>query len=196
MADHFENAKDEILLRTEGNGGPSNRDMLKAMGALAKDVDEAIDALDEKQEKRHDESVAAMKEHICFANVRDERIIALEKWREESSKKCVERMTAIAKQVAKDVHDPVHAAHLAADHTKNGRDPNDPSDAQFLEKRESAFPTGDQRTLFELILGWGILKWVITGACMALIVWGVTFWASSCAEKAAHEKLEQIETNP
>lgn len=187
MADHFEKAKDDILLRTEGNGGPSNRDMLKAMGALAQDMDEAIDALDKRQKTRHDESVAAMKEHICYADVRDERLEALETWRHESSEKCVERMTAIAKEVAAtvaaEVHAPVHEMHMAREH--NGGDQGE---------QEGMFPTGDKRTLMEIIFGWSILKWAVAGACMAGIVFGISYWGSSCAaERVENNALETQE---
>jgi len=190
MADHFEEAKDDILFRTEGNGGPSPRDLLTAMGALAKDVDEAITSLDKKQHQRHNETVAEMKALRNAGNVRDRRLNVIEKQHTTWEEECPRRLEAIIDEAVKrstGEHSTTHAAHMAEHHIQPRRREDDAAGENHRHER-SDFPTGDQRTLFELILGWSIVKWLIAGACMALVVWGVAFWASSCAEQAEHAK--------
>lgn len=193
MSDHFEKAKDDILLRTDGNGGPTNRDMLKAMGALALDVDEAMDELDERQKKRHIESVVAMKEHVLTAVRRDEQIRDLQGWREKSSASCVERMTKIAETVTRELHGSVHEQHMAEFHGKPRR-MDDPPDSEFTETRESAFPGSaeDDRSVRELLMGWSLFKkltWLIVSTVVAgILLFGISYygslWATDRAEQA------------
>ena len=145
-----------------------------------------LQAVDEDANRRHQETVAAFKEHCAEAVVRDLAIRELQDWRRESSEKCVERMTVIAERVAVAAHAPVHAAHMVSHHAPPRRE-DDPPDVAFVDKRKESFPAGDQRTLFELILGWSIVKWLLTLAVGAVIVWGVSYWASSCAATKVEE---------
>jgi len=135
-----------------------------------------LQAVDEDANRRHQETVAAFKEHCTEAVVRDLAIRELQDWRRESSEHCQERIEAIVRAE----HAPTHAAHMAEFHAPPRRE-DDPPDAAFVDKRKGAFPTGDQRTLFEIILGWSIVKWLLTLAVGAVVVWGVSYWASSCA---------------
>jgi len=151
-----------------------------------KDAVELVLAVDEDAVARHQETVAVLQAHCAEAVVRDLAIRELQDWRRESSEKCVERMTVIAERVAIAAHAPVHAAHMASHHAPPRRE-DDPPDEAFVDKRKGAFPTGDQRTLFEIILGWSIVKWVLTLAVGAVVVWGVSYWASSCAAQKVEE---------
>jgi len=168
MADHFEKAKDEILLKTDGNGGPTNRDMLKAIGALALDVDEAIAGLDKKNKTRHDETLKVLDMQAAEITCCQEDINVLEKWRTESSLTCVAKVREIAAEVAAELHGPTHERHLLEHHNEKpqtgtsplGRDYADPSDSQFTEHRESAHPLEDEE-LGDLRRFWRTFKWVI-----------------------------------
>ena len=141
-----------------------------------------LQAVDEDANRRHQETVAAFKEHCTEAVVRDLAIRELQDWRRESSEHCQERIERIVRAE----HGPVHAAHMAEHHGKPRR-MEDPPDSEFTERRESAFPTGDQRSVFEMILGWNIVKWLVALAVGAVIVWGVSYWASSCAAQKVEE---------
>jgi hypothetical protein len=159
MADHFEKAKDEILLKTDGNGGPTNRDMLKAMGALALDVDEAIDGLDKKNKARHDETIAVLDLQAAEITCCQQDIDVLEKWRTESSLTCVAKVREIAAEVAADLHGPTHERHML-EHHNDVRRMGDPSDAQFTEQRESAHPPEDEE-MGDLRRFWRVTKWAV-----------------------------------
>ena len=88
MTDHFEQAKDDILARTEGNGGPSSRDLLGAMQGLARDMDaqhrEQMDAtvaigdFARENRRRLDEGCA---ESVAYY----ERVEAIDRWRQKSA---------------------------------------------------------------------------------------------------------------
>lgn len=105
MSDHFEHAKDDILMRTEGNGGPTPRDLLLAIEALAQDSDE-----------QHTESMDAnatlqelLSTHCTEAELRDERIAVLETWRHDQVTHCEERVRELILQE----HHERHNAYVA-----------------------------------------------------------------------------------
>lgn len=193
MPDHFEKAKDDILRRTAGNGGPSTVDILTALGALALDMDETIAASDKAAEERHDESTRAMKKHITYADKRDERIETLEMKLTQYENDCPHRLEAIIDEAvtrSRADHGATHEAHMQTHHA--ARRESDPKGENHREERgESDFPTGDKRTLFEVILAWGVVKWLIAGVVMAVLVWTVSYWASACAaEKVENQAIE------
>lgn len=197
MPDHFEKAKDDILRRTADNGGPSTVDLLTAMGALALDMDETIAASDKAARERHDESTLAMKKHISYADKRDERIESLEMKVTRYEQDCPHRLEAIIDEAvdrAKHEHGATHEAHMQAHHAP--RRQTDPEGENHRDERGGSdeFPSGDRRTLFEVILAWGVVKWLIAGVVMAGLVWAVSYWASSCAaEKVESEAIGAIE---
>ena len=196
MPDHFEKAKDDILRRTAGNGGPSTVDLLTALGALALDMDEAIGESDKAAKARHDESTRAMREHIKYADKRDARIETLEVKMTDYERECPHRLEAIIQEAverAKSEHGATHEAHMQSHHAP--RRETDPAGENHRDERGgNDFPTGDQRTVFEVILAWGIVKWLIAGIVMAALVWGVSYWASACAaEKVENEAIGAIE---
>ena len=196
MADHFEKAKDEILQRTEGNGGPTNRDMLKAMGALAQDVDESIETLDKKQKTRHDQSFKVLSDHLEDAKVYNERITTLEGWRTESSLTCVAKVREIAAEVSKELHAPTHAMHMAEHHGEPRRQ-SDPSNAEFVEKRKSVVVTDDDRSFREILAGWSLLKklaWLIVSTLIAgILLFGISYYGSLWASNRAEQAFLHIE---
>jgi hypothetical protein len=156
MADNYERAKDEILKRTAGNGGPSNTDILIAMSALAQDGDD-----------QHQESITESKAirsllgaHCEEAGVRDDRIAKLEHWKDDQSKHCVERV----KQLIADEHRMVHAAHMDADH-RAPRRRGDEKDTDF---------SGDRRVWLMWTVGSRVTN-ILVAAITALIVMGLSY---------------------
>jgi hypothetical protein len=141
-----------------------------------------LQAVDQDAVARHQETVTVLRVHCTEAVVRDLAIRELQDWRRESSEHCQERIERIVRAE----HGPVHDAHMALHHAPPRRE-GDPPDVAFVDKRKEAFPTGDQRTLFEIILGWSIVKWLLTLAVGAVVVWGVSYWASSCAAQKVEE---------
>ena len=196
MADHFEKAKDEILQRTEGNGGPTNRDMLKAMGALAQDVDESIETLDKKQKTRHDETLKALDFQAAEIGCCEEDIAVLQRWRTESSLTCVAKVREIAAEVSKELHAPTHAMHMAEHHGEPRRQ-SDPSNAEFVEKRKSVVVTDDDRSFREILAGWSLLKklaWLIVSTLIAgILLFGISYYGSLWASNRAEQAFLHIE---
>jgi len=188
MADHFEEAKDDILFRTDGNGGPTGRDLLTAMGALAKDVDESIDELDKKQHRRHTETVNEMKALRNAGNVRDDRLNVIEQKHDAWERECPKRLEAIvceAVERSAHAHGTTHAEHMEAHHAEEPkrREDDAASDNHRSERRD--FPTGDERTMFEVVLAFGAVKAIVLALIIAVSAWGLTYWATSCAEENA-----------
>jgi len=170
MTDHFESEVQRFV-------GKQNGDELTPQIVYG-----MLQAVDEDANRRHQETVAAFKEHCAEAVVRDLAIRELQDWRRHSAETCQARIEAIVRAE----HTPTHAAHMAEFHAPPRRE-SDPPDEAFVDKRKGAFPVGDQRTLFEIILGWSIVKWLLTLAVGAVVVWGVSYWASSCAATKVEE---------
>ena len=164
MTDHFESEVQKFV--GQQNGDDLTPQIVYGM----------LRAVDQDAVARHQETVAVLEAHCAEAVVRDLAIRELQDWRRHSMETCQSRIEAIVRAE----HAPTHAAHMAEFHAPPRRE-DDPPDAAFVDKRKGAFPTGDQRTLFEIILGWSIVKWLLTLAVGAIIVWGVSYWASSCA---------------
>lgn len=126
MADHFERAWQDILLRTEKNGGPTPRDLLLAMKALADDDDE-----------KHEENMAAvagaaqlaadareaLDMHCAEAAVYFQETDELIRWRTTAADDCEARMRRVAHEVSKAEHERVHNDYVAslADQNFNDR---------------------------------------------------------------------------
>lgn len=170
MADHFEQAKDEILKRTVGNGGPQALDILTALGALAEDTDETAIKLAAKVEVQHTESLAAIEanrqvliSHCAEANVRDERISVLEEWRHDQVKHCEDRVM----KLIGDEHEGRHSAHMAAEHPVPRRS-EDPEDADYSSDRRVwlMWSIGSRLT--------NILVAALTAATVLLVNWLAT----------------------
>ena len=190
MTDNFEKAKDDILKRTAGNGGPGPMDLLVAMGALAAD-----------QDNDHRESMRAMKGivkrlevHQVEANVRDQEIADLQDWRRRSAEGCQERIEAIVKPLIEASHDIVHQRHLDESHGGLERRKDDPPDSAFLEVRGSAFPGSmpDERSFREMMLAWSATKKVLAVIASAaiLIIVGIT------VSYAGHELADEEQPVP
>lgn len=153
MADHFEEAMQDILLRTEGNGGPSTRDILMAIQALAKDDDEKheenmkeVRAAAESAEKTRQ----ALVEHIVEADERDRRIGALEVWQDDADENGEDR---IRKLIAEE-HARRHAEYVAS-----------MGDATFQNKLVWFFAT----TVGKFAL---VVLGIIAGIVLNLVVYG------------------------
>lgn len=184
LTDNFERAKDDILKRTAGNGGPGPMDLLVAMGALAADHD-----------NDHEESMSALSKlmerldvHQVEANVRDVEIADIQEWRRRSAEGCQERIEAIVKPLIEKSHDAVHQRHmdvhqlhLDASHGGAERRKDDPPDIDFVDRRAPIFTSAEDRTVWEMLLGYSVVKrilWLVVGA---LIVFAISYGADSCS---------------
>jgi len=209
MTDHFEKAMADIAINSAANGGPTIQDVLTALVAKNEDDDDRAEVL--RKEAREAKGIAAdlaraaVKEgatlaamndedhkhiisildvHLVQADSRDVRIAKLEAYKEDSERTCEGRVKKLISEEHKLVHDQhMNELHPMAAQQKGlsplGRDYADPSDAQFTEHRESAFP--EDRNLWEMLLGYSVLKRVIWLVVGALIVFGLSYGADSCS---------------
>ena len=150
---------DKVYLRVDKVAGIAD--------AAHKESMAAISALDEKLDR-----------HIIDASVRDQRIMALELWREELPQLCVLRTE---KMIAEE-HERRHAAHMDSDHERQ----SEPLLASLGAMSPSEdVEMGDMRRV------WRVGRWVIVLAITAMIAWGISFWATSCAEERAEGSTAQ-----
>lgn len=101
------------------------------------DVVELALAIDEDANMRHDEAVTEVREtrrllteHCAEADVRDERICALEAWRTEQATTCEKRV----RELIEAEHAERHGKHMEADHRLPRRS-GDPEDADYSGDR-------------------------------------------------------------
>lgn len=161
------------------------------------DVVELVFAFADDQEADHRESLVAidknrrmLEEHFIEADVRDERIEVLEKWRHDASEKCLDRVTAIVDEAWEDKHAPKHEEHLRQFHGSPRRSDDGNGEEHFADR--DRFPQGDQRTMFEMMLGWSVVKWLAALIVGALLVAGISYWTSSCAaQRVEKDVIEQ-----
>lgn len=163
MADNFEKAKDDILYRTEGNGGPTPRDILVALGALADD-----------QDQQHRESIEAIEEnrkllanHFKEATTRDNRILTLEEKIAKSETECPARVKAAIEAE----HERRHSAYVAS--LQKPRRKSDPNGKDYRKERNESkqvwlmWAIGSRITnIFFTALGAAIvifINWLFTG---------------------------------
>lgn len=197
MTDHFEKAKDRILKEARANGGVTVDHLFDALIATNDDLDEKLSEQRREAAEKHGETLRwhqdvleLLRVHGVEANVRDERLDVLEMWRTESSLTCVARVKEIAAEVAADLHGPTHERHMLEHHASVSRRAEDPQSDDHTAER-GGFPRGDQRTLFEMMLGWSIVKWAVAIAAAALIIAGISYWTSSCAAARVEEEVIQ-----
>jgi hypothetical protein len=177
VADHFEEAKDEILRRTAGNGGPSTVDILTALGALAKDVDEAVSALDQKQHDRHKDTIGEVRE-ICA------RVGRMENWRADVEVSCpLEIEAAIERGVEEAVerscskHDMKHEAFVEQleERFSQKRRSEDPLDDDWTSKRTTVATEADKQIWLMWMVG-SKLGYILLAVLIAVATWTVR-WA-------------------
>ena len=88
--------------------------------------------------------------------------------------------------------------HMAEHHGKPRR-LDDPSDAEFTEHRESAFPhtEDDDRSFREILAGWSLLKklaWLIVSTLIAgILLFGISYYGSLWASNRAEQSFLHIE---
>lgn len=129
------------------------------------DVVELALAIDEDANVRHDEAVAEVREtrhllteHCAEADVRDERICALEAWRTEQATTCERRV----RELIETEHAERHRKHMDEEHRLPRRE-GDPADADF---------TGDRRVWLMWSVGskvTNVLIAVLTAAAVMLV---------------------------
>jgi len=178
MPDNFEKAKDEILYRTKGNGGPTTRDLLIAIGALAQDVDEMVTGLDERQHKRHTETVGEVRE-LC------RRVGEVETWRSDVEVGCpakideaIEKGVEIAVERATCKHDLKHEQFVEQleERFSQKRRNEDPVDDDWTRRRSTLSSEADKQVWFMWMvgskLGYILIAVIITAINIVLnILW-------------------------
>lgn len=159
MTDHFEQAKDEILRQARTNGGVTIDHLFNALIATNEDLDEKlaeqrdIAAAKHAETKAwHDEVVTLVKDHLIEANLRDERLDGLERWREEQATHCEERITRL---IARE-HDHRHGEHMQSYHS---------ADATFQSRLVWFFATTIGKVML-VVLG------LVAGMLLNLVVYG------------------------
>lgn len=159
VTDHFEQAKDEILKQAKANGGVTIDHLLDALIATNLDLDEKLEAqraeaVEKHKETKawHDEVTAMVKEHLVEANLRDERLDGLERWRKEQATHCDERITRL---IVKE-HDHRHGEHMAGFHS---------ADATFQARLVWFFATTFGKVMLVVLGAAGVM-------ILNLLVWG------------------------
>jgi hypothetical protein len=130
-------------------------------GPTIKDVLDAIIATNDDAEERHIETVGALNDHC----------------EQYTHMTAAEWQAFVAER-----------NRMLADTKRAPRRMDDPSDSEFGEKRETAFPV--DRSLQDIIMGWRFGKWVLGIVFVAVVGWGLPFWADSCASANA-ERIVQ-----
>lgn len=155
---------------TKRNGDPlTPEDVVELVFAFADDQEadhkESLDAIDKNRQM--------LEEHFIEADVRDERLDVLEQFAEESRTTCKDRI----ERLIREEHDARHGHHMKQEHGQGSED---------------EFPQGDRRTMFEMMLGWSVVKWLAALIVGALLVAGISYWTSSCAaQRVEQDVIEQ-----
>lgn len=162
MTDHFEQAKDDILKHARANGGVTPDDLLDALIATNKDLDEKLEMQRKEAVTKHDETktwhqeVSGMvAQHIEESKERDRRLDALETGLEAIPDVCLVRQT--------ELHQQVHTLHLEQDHAHAPRREGDPTDSTFSDERKDDEEGAEMRVVYRAS------KWLIRGIVAALI---------------------------
>lgn len=141
-----------------------------------RDVVELVFALSDDHDKDHAETMEEVKKiNGCLAQLNaDHESLALrmdgfDEWRRKSAEGCQERIEAIVRPIAAEMHEATHKRHLDESHAgkeaANGRDYADPSDSQFLEHRESAHPSDDEE-MGDIRRVWRFARWFVAAALL------------------------------
>jgi hypothetical protein len=210
----------DIAINSAANGGPNIQDVLTALVAKNEDDDHRAEVLrkeaveDKKiastlasvaaataaslaadNETDHKVIIKALDKHLVQANDFFGRVVKLEAYKEDTQRTCEGRV----KKLITEEHKLVHTQHVADLHSSSpqiglsplGRDYSAPADSQFTEKRESAF-SGPDQSLREIIVGWKFSKWILGLVLVAVMGWGLPFWADSCASQRAEKTQNPI----
>lgn len=165
MADHFEQAKDAILLRTDGNGGPSTRDLLIAMQALADDNDDDLAKLTAIINENHAETRKLASSNLSL----------IERHLHEDVKMSNDEFADMINGFSKrhDDRDAVVAAiHSELEGVKHNcleihaRDPRRKGDPPEVDY------SGEDEEMGSIRRSWRIVRYVLLAAAAA----GVVFW--------------------
>jgi len=143
-----------------------------------KDAVELVLAVDEDAVERHEETVGVLKAHCTEAVVRDLAIRELQDWRRESAENCQRRIEAIVRAE----HEERHAAYES----------NLKDDARLAG--DGSLKTTPPRPGFlgtesEMWYSYKLVKWLAIILTVAVLGWGLPFWADSCASQRT-EKMQ------
>ena len=165
MSDHFEQAKDDILLRTDGNGGPTTRDLLIAMQALAADNDDGCSNLANIIEENHVETraLAARNLNLIERHLHEDVRMTNEEFHDfinAFDKRHTDRDVIVA-----ELHNQVEAIQSNCQllHQREPRRKGDPLDVDY---------SGEDEELGSIRRGWRIVRYVLLAAAAA----GLIFW--------------------
>ena len=135
------------------------------------DIVDLVFALDEDNEERHAETLKLLDVHCEEARIRDERLEALEAWREHQADTCEMRIKGLIDEEHSARHD-AYVSGLASPRRKN-----DPESSDFLEQRKRTFPSDDPEVQ-EMRVSYRAGKWLIRGVAAAIIVALISFGAN------------------
>ena len=172
MADNFEKAKDDILRRTAGNGGPTTADLLIAIQGLADD-----------QDIQHDESMQEIKRnrlllegHFIEATNRDKRIEKLEGSVQQYERDCPARLESLLEEAvarSRTVHHEDHNRYVEQ-LEQSKRRAGDPKDADWTPKRSNASAEAEKQVWLMWMVG-SKLGYILLAVLVAAATWA-THW--------------------
>ncbi len=194
MSGKFAAAIEGIAIRSAGNGGPTQADLLEAIVAGHDESVETAAALEKKTEETAAElatQLARIVSHLeseaghttkAIGRLSEQvggRAEAIEAAKREVIAEIESRESwPVLDRVAAELRQCIEE-HLRAAPRRS----TDPETADWFAHRGGAAPeeTADRRTLTEVLLGYNALKWAVRAVIAALIVFGVTYWADSCS---------------
>jgi hypothetical protein len=133
----------------------------------AKDVVELVLAVDADGDARHEETLDLLDKHIADDKKRASVIAAeLAEWRELQAEECESRHRVLFSEEMLELPKLIR-------HPRRHDDPEN-TDYRLAEPEQDP-------NLFEMLLGYKMLRRVVIVVSMALLVWGVSYWADSCS---------------
>ncbi len=178
MSDHFEQAKDDILLRTDGNGGPTTRDLLIALQALAADNDDGCSNLARIIEENHAETraLAARNLNLIETHLREDVRMSNEEFHDfinGFAKRHADRDAIVA-----ELHSEVEQIKQNCQqlHQREPRRRGDPLDVDY---------SGEDEELGSMRRVWRIVRYILLAAAAA----GLIFWMDTLSRWFSYSVL-------
>jgi hypothetical protein len=200
MPDHFEQAMQDIALRSEKNGGPTIHDVLLAMVASDKDSEESAKALAETIEAVETHVTEELKSNRQFFKTALKE--SMDRHLEWTMQGPLSRLEALEKRVAliPEEHERKHSEHLSESHSIEKRRRTDELETDYtICRTEPVMLTASQssgvstQTLQDALTTWRVGRWLIAALLIIGLGWGISYWATSCAENNALHKEQAIE---
>lgn len=133
-----------------------------------RDVTELVFALSDDHDKDHAETMAEVKKiNGCLAQLNAEhqslslRMDGFDEWRRRSAEGCQERIEAIVRPIAEEMHDATHKRHLEESHGGAERRRDDANGTDYRDQREPQDEEmGDIRRV------WRFARWFVAAALL------------------------------